>query len=163
MDCRTLRLPSRKVNWVYCGGGPRAFDAPVFDRRMIEQVAIGGTAIGLLAFAFYYLTLQRGVPHPAAQCAVLWLLVCCENAHCFNCRSETRSILKIPFANNLLLVGAVIGTQVLQLVVLAVPPVRELLSLEALTPTAASRLAVAGLAIMLVMEIYKSWRVRRAE
>lgn len=141
---------------------PRAFDAPIFDRQMIEQVAVGGIAIGLLAFGFYYFSLQSGVSHAAVQGAVLWLLVWCENAHCFNCRSETRSILKIPLTNNLLLLAAVIGTQVLQLAVLAIPPLRELLSLEAMTPMAAFRLAIAALAIVLVMEIYKRWRAGNA-
>jgi hypothetical protein len=88
--------------------------------------------------------------------------VWCENAHCFNCRSETRSVFRIPPTDNLMLLGAVIGTQLLQLAVLAVPPLRELLSLEAMTPMAAFRLAFAALAIVLVMELYKRWRAGNA-
>jgi len=140
---------------------PRPFDAPVFDRRMIEEVVLSGAAIGLLAFGFYYLSLQSGVSHVAAQGAVLWLLVWCENAHCLNCRSETRSILRIPLTNNLVLVGAIVGTQLLQLAVLGIPPLRELLSLQDTTPLAAMQLALAGLVILVVMEGYKWWRAPR--
>lgn len=137
---------------------PRKADAPIFDRRMIEQVMLGGLAIGLTAFGFYYFALQAGVAHVAAQGGVLWLMVWCENAHCFNCRSETRSVFSIPLSSNLFLVGAVIATQLLQLAVLAIPPVREMLSLEAVTPMEALQLAIGGLVVLGVMETYKWWR-----
>ena len=77
---------------------PRAADAPIFDRRMIEQVAIGGAAIGLSGFAFYYAALSSGMALAEAHGAVLWLMVWCENAHCLNSRSETRSVFRIPLA-----------------------------------------------------------------
>ncbi|HEX9837664.1 MAG TPA: cation-translocating P-type ATPase C-terminal domain-containing protein, partial [Alphaproteobacteria bacterium] len=139
--------------------GPRPADAPVFDRRMIEQVALGGVAIGTLAFLYYQAALSAGVAHAAAQGAVLWLLVWCENAHCFNCRSERRSTFRIPLAHNPLLIGAVIGTQLLQVAVLGVPGLRDLLSLTELTIADGIALAVPALAILAVIEIYK--RVRR--
>ena len=97
---------------------PRAADAPIFDRRMIEQVMIGGTAIGGIAFVFYYAALSSGIAPATAQGAVLWLMVWCLNAHCLNSRSETRSVFRIPLANNPLLIVAVVGTQLLQLAVL---------------------------------------------
>ena len=139
--------------------GPRPADAPVFDRRMIEQVALGGAAIGTLAFLYYQAALSAGVAHAAVQGAVLWLLVWCENAHCFNCRSERRSTFRIPLAHNPLLIGAVIGTQILQVAVLGVPGLRDLLSLTELTIADGIALAVPALAILAVIEIYK--RVRR--
>ena len=134
---------------------PRAANAPIFDRRMIEQVAIGGTAIGGIAFAFYYAALSSGAAPATAQGAVLWLMVWCLNAHCLNSRSETRSVFRIPLVNNPLLVMAVIGTQLLQLAVLAVPPLRDLLSMATLTPTYGLRLALAAILVLAVIEIYK--------
>jgi magnesium-transporting ATPase (P-type) len=137
---------------------PRAAHAPVFDRRMVEQVALGGAVIGLTAFLYYFATSAAGTPHGAAQGAVLWLMVWCENAHCFNSRSETRSILAIPLLHNPLLIGAVVGTQALQIAVLGVAPVRELLSLEALSIADGLGLAAAGAAVLAVMELYKRLR-----
>jgi hypothetical protein len=46
-------------------------------------------------------------------------------------------------------------------VVLAVPPLRDLLSLQALTIADGLGLAVVGLAILAVMEVYKQMRHRR--
>ncbi|TCU73401.1 calcium-translocating P-type ATPase [Bradyrhizobium sp. R2.2-H] len=141
---------------------PRDANAAIFDARMIEQVVLSGAAIGLTAFAAYALMLRNGVSHVAAQGAILWLLVWCENAHAFNCRSEVRSVFRIPIAANPFLVAAVIGTQVLQLVVLAIPPLREMLSLQAMTWADALQLAVGGLGALAVMELYK-WSRRASD
>ena len=92
--------------------------------------------------------------------AVLWLLVWCENAHVLNCRSETRSVFRIPLMSNPLLIGAVVGTQLLQVAVLAIPPLRDLLSLQALTIVDGLGLGVVGIAILAVMEVYKWVRGR---
>lgn len=139
---------------------PREAHPPVFDRRMIEQVLLSGATIGLIAFTFYYLAMTAGTIHAAAQGTVLWLLVWCENAHVFNSRSETRSALRIPLRSNPLLVGAVVFTQLLQIVVLAVPPLRELLSLQDMTVAEGLRLSGLSLVVLVVMEIYK-WSRRR--
>jgi magnesium-transporting ATPase (P-type) len=140
---------------------PRSAHAPIFDRRMIEQVVLSGVAIGLTAFLYYRGALAAGLSHGAAQGAVLWLLVWCENAHCFNCRSETRSIFTIPLKHNPLLIAGVVVTQVLQVAALGIGPLRELLSLQSLSVADGLALAVGGLAILAVMEIYKKgWLYR---
>lgn len=140
------------------GRPARQANAPVFDRRMIEQVALSGVAIGLVGYVFYWFALFYGMGHGAAQGAVLWLLVWCENAHCFNCRSENRSAFRIPIANNPLLIGAVIATQMLQIGVLAVPPLRDLLSLGSMSVAEGLNLAGLGITILVVMEAYKRFR-----
>jgi calcium-translocating P-type ATPase len=134
---------------------PREATSPVFDRRMIAQVALAGAAIGLGAFAYYWSALGAGVAHEAARGGVLWLMVWFENAHCFNSRSETRSVFRMPLAHNRLLVGGVVATQLLQVAVLSVPELRDLLSLDALTVIDGIELAVGGIAIIAVMELYK--------
>ena len=139
---------------------PRAAHAPVFDRSMIEQVVLGGLVIGLAAFLYYYIALAAGVAHGTAQGAVLWLLVWSENAYVLNCRSETRSAFRIPLKHNPLLIEAVVGTQLLQIAALAVPSLRELLSMQALTLGDGLSLAAGGIAILAVMEIYKLVRWR---
>ena len=142
--------------------GPRAVHSPVFDRRMIEQIVVAGMTIGLSSFALYSVLLQAGTPHGAAQGLVLWILVWCENAHCFNCRSEVRTVFRIPLADNQLLVAAVVGTQLLQIAVLGIPGLRDLLSLQALTLTDGFQLASVVLLVLGAMEIYKWVRPRLA-
>ncbi len=134
---------------------PRAAAAPVFDRRMIQQVALAGAVIGVGAFAYYWLALGSGVAQDAARGGVLWLMVWFENAHCFNSRSETRSVFRIPLAHNRLLIGGVIATQLIQVAALGVPVLRDLLSLDKLSVAEGLELAVGGVAIIVVMELYK--------
>ncbi len=139
---------------------PRPANSPVFDHRMIEQVVVAGTTIGLSSFALYFALLQAGTPHGAAQGAILWVLVWCENAHCLNCRSEVRSAFRVPLAHNRMLVAAVVGTQLLQIAALNISGLRELLSLQALTLVDGLRLASVALIVLGVMEVYKWLRPR---
>jgi magnesium-transporting ATPase (P-type) len=134
---------------------PREADAPVFDRRMIEQVAIAGVTIGGIGFVFYYAALSSGWEQAAARGAVLWLLVWCMNAQTLNSRSETRSLFRIPLANNPLLIVSVIGMQLLQLAVLAVPPLRDLLSMDRLTASDGMQLALGAVIVLAAIEVYK--------
>ncbi len=55
-----------------------------------------------------------------------------------------------------------LGTQLLQIGVLAVSPLRELLSLDSLSVYDGMSLAVMSLGVILVMEIYKGVRRRGA-
>ncbi len=135
---------------------PRRANAPILDRAMLEQIALSGATIGLTAFAFYAVQIAAHMPHEVAQGATMWLLVWCENAHCFNSRSERISAFRIPLGNNPLLVASVVATQVLQIAVLAVPEMRSLLSLDGLTIEYGLSLAVLGLGVIVVMEIYKA-------
>ncbi len=137
------------------GRRPRPAGAPILDRPMIRAVLVSGGAIGLIAFAFYAGALWAGLSQPVAQGATLWLLVWCENAHCFNCRSETRSVFRIPLGNNPMLVASVIGAQALQMLAPAIPPLRDLLSLQGISLVEGAALSLGGLAVLVVMEAYK--------
>ncbi|OYX06659.1 MAG: hypothetical protein B7Z15_16275, partial [Rhizobiales bacterium 32-66-8] len=53
------------------------------------------------------------------------------------------------------------GTQLLQVLVLMVPPLRDMLSLEAMTLMEGLELAVVGILVIGIMEIYKWARRRR--
>jgi hypothetical protein len=93
-----------------------------------------------------------------AQGAVLWLLVWCENAHCLNCRSETRSVFRVPLLDNRLLIGAIVATQLLQLVAFSIPGLSDLLSLGGVSLQQALALSLGGFIVLAVMEVYKALR-----
>jgi Ca2+-transporting ATPase len=141
---------------------PRPGSAPLLDRSMAGQITLAGAAIGLAAFALYHRALAGGMTAAAAEGAVLWLLVWCENAHCFNCRSETRSVFRMPLGRNRLLLGAVAGTQVVQIAALRIPALRSLLSLHGIGLGQGAALALAAVWILAVMEGYKGLRRRRS-
>ena len=139
---------------------PRAANAPIFDRAMIEQVLLGGATMSSLSLGLFAWVLGQGIAHSVAQGLVLWLLVWCENAHCLNCRSERRSAFRIPLRDNRLLMAAILGTQALQVLVLALPPLRAVLGLEGVSLATGLSLSAAALVPLAVMEAYKAWRRR---
>lgn len=134
---------------------PRSPDSPIFDRRMIGQTLLSGAFMGAVCFFYFREALASGVAHAAAQNAVLWLLVCFENAHCLNCRSEKRSIFGIALSNNWLLVLGIAAAQGLQLVAMAVPGLSDVLGIAPLPLEQWLLLAALALAVIPLMEIYK--------
>ncbi|MCW0235455.1 MAG: HAD-IC family P-type ATPase [Ferrovibrio sp.] len=142
---------------------PRAANSPIFDRPMIEQVLLSGATIGLLSFAVYVYMLQTlGYSLVVVQGLMLWLLVWFENVHILNCRSETRSLFRIPLAANWLLIAGVAATQLLQLAAAQLPAIGPLLRLESVELHHVIWLALPALLLTVVMEGYKLWRSSRA-
>ena len=137
---------------------PRPPRQPIFDGRMIEQVALMGGWMGIAAFGSFWYLLEQGVPEPEARNLVLLLMVLFENVHAFNARSERRSVLRIPFAANPFLVLAVIAAQGLHIAAMYTPGLRDVLGIMPIGFS--SWLSVAGVALSLlaVAEIYKIWR-----
>lgn len=62
-----------------------------------------GLYIGFLAFAVYLHLLQSGVAEGPARNILLLLRVLFENVHAFSCRSESRSVFRMPIRGNPLL------------------------------------------------------------
>lgn len=59
---------------------------------MTEQVLLSGAFIGVVGFVFFRWGMSQGWSEFGARNALLLLMVCFENAHVFNCRSEWRSV-----------------------------------------------------------------------
>jgi magnesium-transporting ATPase (P-type) len=72
---------------------------------------VSGIYTGVIAYAFFFWTLAQGWGEFEARNMLLFLMVLFENVHVFNCRSETRSVFRIPLSNNWPLIAAVIGAQ----------------------------------------------------
>ena len=139
---------------------PRPPKQPIFDRRMIEQVLVSGAFIGVVGFLFFGWTLDRGWTEFEARNGVLLLMVCFENAHVFNCRSEWRSAFRVPFRANRFLILAVLAAQSVHIGAMYVPGLSDVLRIQPVSFE--TWLPVAGLALGLVavMEIFKALRPR---
>ena len=140
---------------------PRPPAQPIFDRQMIEQVLVSGGWTGLLAFLFYAWALDAGWSHAAAQNALLWLVICFENAHAFNCRSERRSVLQVPFANNRFLVLGVLGAQGVHVAAMLTPGLSDVLGIAPLAPLDWLVLLAVAATLVPLMELYKTMVRRR--
>ncbi len=139
---------------------PRAPDEAVFDRAMIERVALCAVVMAVLAFVLFHGLLQAGEPLAAARNHTLLLMVLCENLLVFVARSELRSIFSGGLRGNPLLLWGTLAAQAVHIAALYTPGLNTLLGLAPVT--AANWLALLAMAslLLVVMEIYK-WRVRR--
>ena len=99
---------------------------------MIGETAVSGAFMGAVACAFFSWSLSRGRSELEARNLVLFLMVAFENAHVFNCRSETRSAFRTPLSNNWPVVAiAVVGAQAVQIGATFVPGLRDVLQIGA--------------------------------
>ncbi len=134
---------------------PRPPDQPIFDRQMIEETVLSGTFMGAVAFAFFWWLLRAGVDEFQARNMLLLLMVIFENVHVFNCRSETRSVARVPLSANWFVVLAVAAAQLVHIGAMYTPGISDVLEIQ---PVGfADWLAVLGLGLsaVVVMEAYK--------
>ncbi len=144
-------------------GPPRPPRERIFNRLMIERVVISALVMGGLGFAVFRWLLAHGYGVAEARNATLLLMVLFENGQAFNSRSETLSLLwHSPLRNKLLLFGA-LAAQLLHIAAMYTPGLREVLSVQPVSPGGWVQLVGVALAILAALELHKLWwRARRA-
>ncbi|MEJ1996279.1 MAG: HAD-IC family P-type ATPase [Limibacillus sp.] len=140
---------------------PRPPSEPLFDRRMAEQVGLAGLYMGCSAFLVYGLSLHWGWGETQARSATLLMMVLFENVHALNCRSERRSILRLPLSGNPLLVLSIAGALGLHLASAWIPWLGDTLDIVPPTWEALALLIPLALGLVLLMESYKKYRGRK--
>jgi len=135
---------------------PRPPEERVFNRLMIEQTLISGLFVGIVGFiAWVFLLDYMKMSEFAARNSLLLLLVLFENYHVLNCRSERKSIFKIPLFGNKILIGAIILAQGIHLLSMNLPIMQVVLSLEPVDFNQWISTFTVGISILLLMELYK--------
>ena len=138
---------------------PRPPDEPIFNRRMIEETGLAGLWIGSAGFVvFYWLISYAGWTEFAARNALLLLIVFFENSHVLNCRSEWRSLFRIPVRTNPLLFGTVAGAQALHIGAMYTPWLKDVLRIEPISLEDWAWLLAAASTLIGVIELYKAFR-----
>jgi len=140
---------------------PRRPDEQIFNPQMIKQVGIIGAWMGLVAFGvFYYLIEVVHMDTAEARNLLLLLMVLFENGHVFNCRSEDRSIFKIPLSANWLLIATVVIAQGVHIASMYTPGLSDVLGTQPVSFQSWLALLGVALSIIVVSEIYKWLRKR---
>jgi Ca2+-transporting ATPase len=134
---------------------PRPPNQPVFDRVMISETVVSGLFMGGVGYLFFAWMLDQGWAEHQARNALLLLLVLFENAHVFNCRSETRSIFRVPLSANWLVVAAVIVSQGAHILAMHLPGFSSVLRVEAVDLETWLVVAVIAASVILMMELFK--------
>jgi len=139
---------------------PRKPTEGIFNALMIQQVALSGATIGLVAFGVWYWLKSAGYDQVYARNMVLLLMVLFENFHAFNCRSEYESVFRVPLRRNLLLVFGIFAALGLHLLMMWVPFLQPILQTSPVALSDFLLLLALASSVMVVMEVFKWVRAR---
>jgi magnesium-transporting ATPase (P-type) len=96
-----------------------------------------------------------------ARNLVLLFMVLLQNAHVFNCRSETVSALKVPLRRKVILVFGVLAAQGIHIASMHLPFMQSVLGIEPI-PVARWLLCLGlALSVLVVIELFKLINIRR--
>lgn len=86
---------------------PRRSGDSIFSGGLLTVILFRGMLIGLTTIAVFSMLLTGGASLQTARTGALAALILTQLIHVFECKSERRTLLHIPFFNNLKLIGAV--------------------------------------------------------
>jgi magnesium-transporting ATPase (P-type) len=117
--------------------------------------------MGFVGFGAFWWMLRAGWTEEAARNALLLLMVLFENVHVGNCRSETKSALRLsPFRSPILLGGVLIAL-LLHLGTMLVPLGQQVLHLEPVGLATLACLWALALSMIVAMEAHRwTWAMR---
>lgn len=113
---------------------PRKPDESIFDKLMNSQIIVSGAIIAIIVFAlWYHLIYNLHYEEAHARTVVMMLMVLLQNFHAINCRSETKSIFRLPIRNNYVLIGGVVVAQLVHIAASYIPGLSTALHLDPIT------------------------------
>lgn len=135
---------------------PRSPKESIFDKTLLHKILFSSAIITAIVFSYYYYLVNvAGVEIIVARSYTMCLMVFIQNVHAFNCRSEKQSAFKVSLLSNPVFLFGVIGTILLQLVVMEVPVLSEFLQTISMPFGLVIQLFVYSLLITVAVESYK--------
>ena len=142
---------------------PRSPQEGIFNRDMVEKVAVGGGMQAIICLLAWNWLLGQGIPEATARNQLLLLLICMGNLQVMSCRSEKLSVFRIPFSRNWTLIAGVLFTHLLHLFATHTPVLQKILSLEPVAFGVWSQTVAMALPLVAAMEIQKRVAQRRSK
>ena len=134
---------------------PRDVNEKIFNKLLIKEILVSGIYMGIVCFIFWFLILKQNLDIKLSRSYLMLFVVFIQNIHTFNCRSESKSLFKIPFKNNYVIYIGIGLTLTIQLLVSNIPYLSHLLHLEAVSLNVILLDFVCAISIILLMEIFK--------
>ena len=143
---------------------PRSTKESIFNRTLIEEVLIAGTTIGIIIFVVWsFLITKLHMNINLARGYIMALMVFMQNVHVLNCRSEKQSTFIVSIKSNPLIIFTIIGSIILQIIVMEVPILSKFLNTSPIPYNHLLMLMCISLIILIVMEIYKRIKYRKSD
>ena len=134
---------------------PRDPKESLFEKELIKQILLSGLFIGIIVFLVWYLLMRIDMNVTLARGYVLALMVFIQNIHVINCRSESKSIFENSFKKNPFVLYTIVGSILLQIIIMEVPFLSRFLQTEQVPYEHMIILFLLALPILTVMELYK--------
>ena len=130
-------------------------DAPILNRYMVGQMIVSALTIALVTLvAFDYFNSEHGLHY--ARSAVFLVLIVIQWVNALLMRGQ-ESVWKILKVRNKAFALAMIGTMLLQAIVLLVPTFRTALHVDYLHSDAIVACIIGAIVTCVIMELYKMW------
>lgn len=139
---------------------PRPRREGIFNRIMIERIALSSIIMGGVAFGLYSHLLNTGSSLEDARNSTMLLMVLFENIQAFNSRSELRSAFSLSPLRNPVLVLGTLGAQMVHILAMYTPWLGGVLNIGPVSLEHWARLLALALAVLIAMEAYKMVRRR---
>lgn len=127
----------------------------LFNKELLSEVVFSGLVMGIFVFLIWKNLLDRGVSVDVARGYIMTLMVFIQNIHVLNCRSEEKSFFEIGFRGNYMIPFVIIGSILLQFVVMEVPLFSKYLKTTSIPLTHCLILFCLAISILVAVEIYK--------
>lgn len=142
---------------------PRPPSEPIFNRLMVERLAVAVGVVGVGGFLVYDLALRFGFALSEARNILLLVMVLFENFHVGNCRSESRSAFALSPLRSPMLFYGTLGAFLLHLVAMYVPLLRDILETQPVDVGTWLMAMLIGVLVVPAVELHKWWFGRRGD
>ncbi len=134
---------------------PRKTSKGIIDSLMVQQTLVSGLTIALISFFVWFYLISMGFQLDESRNIVLILMVLLENIHALNCRSERRSVFRIPIKNNYILIFGILCAQAIHLICMHIPIMQDVLSINPISFALWGQLLLFAIILLVVMEGFK--------
>lgn len=134
---------------------PRKTTESIFNRRLIEEILIAGSFIGLLVFFIFKYLIDKNISIEISRSIIMTLMVFIQNMHVLNCRNEYKSIYKVGFSKNKFILFGILSSIILQIIVMESDILSTALKTTTIKLNIIILLFIISISTIIVMEIYK--------
>ncbi|MBQ9180555.1 HAD-IC family P-type ATPase [Candidatus Saccharibacteria bacterium] len=134
---------------------PRRTTEPLLGSGLMAEIGIFGLTIAIFTIIIWKYLIDHGVDLVTARSIIMLFMVFVQNLHVLNCRSEKSSIFKTPIFTNPLLTFTILGSILLQLIIMNIPMLAGFLEITSLPLNAIGVTFACSLIIIIVGETYK--------
>ena len=127
----------------------------LFSKDLMLEVLIFGLTIALIVFTVWKYLMDHHINILIARSIVMLMMVFIQNFHILNCRSEKNSIFTTSLFSNPFIIMTIIGSILLQIIVMNIPSLSFYLKITDLSFNNIIISFVFSLLILVVSEIYK--------